>query len=85
MARTRTRRLRRAGGLTAVTTVVVFSAITLPAHAAPEGTVLGAGAPGSVSDSYVVTLKGERRLRRPPERASPRSTGRKYATPTARP
>ncbi|MGQ4437762.1 MULTISPECIES: S8 family peptidase [unclassified Streptomyces] len=58
MARTRTRRLRRAGGLTAVTTVVVFSAITLPAHAAPEGTVLGAGAPGSVSDSYVVTLKG---------------------------
>ncbi len=37
---------------------MVFSAITLPAHAAPEGTVLGAGAPGSVSDSYVVTLKG---------------------------
>ncbi|MFJ5307986.1 S8 family peptidase [Streptomyces sp. NPDC088350] len=58
MARTRTRRLRRAGGLTAVTTAVVLSAITLPAHAAPEGTVLGAGAPGSVSGSYLVTLKG---------------------------
>ncbi|WP_406454466.1 S8 family peptidase [Streptomyces sp. NBC_01622] len=58
MARTRTRRLRRAGGLTAVATAVVFSAITLPAHAAPEGTILGAGAPGSVSGSYLVTLKG---------------------------
>ncbi|MEV0482936.1 S8 family peptidase [Streptomyces sp. NPDC050508] len=58
MARTRTRRLRRAGGLTAVTTVVVFSAITLPAHAASEGTILGAGEPGSVSGSYLVTLKG---------------------------
>ena len=58
MARTRTRRLRRAGGLTAVTTIVVLSAITLPAHAAPEGTILGAGEPGSVSGSYLVTLKG---------------------------
>ncbi|WP_416963288.1 S8 family peptidase [Streptomyces sp. Agncl-13] len=58
MARTRTRRLRRAGGLTAVTTVVVLSAITLPAQAAPEGTILGAGEPGSVSGSYLVTLKG---------------------------
>jgi subtilisin family serine protease len=58
MARTRTRRLRRVGGLTAVTTVVVFSAITLPAHAASEGTILGAGEPGSVSGSYLVTLKG---------------------------
>ena len=58
MARTRTRRLRRAGGLTAVATAVVFSAITLPAHAAPEGTILGAGAPGTVSGSYLVTLKG---------------------------
>ena len=58
MARTRTRRLRRAGGLTAVITAVVVSAITLPAHAAPEGTILGAGEPGSVSGSYLVTLKG---------------------------
>jgi subtilisin family serine protease len=57
MARTRTRRLRRAGGLTAVVTTVVLSAITLPAHAAPEGTILGAGEPGSVSGSYLVTLE----------------------------
>lgn len=58
MARTRTRRLRRAGGLTGVTTAVVLSALTLPAHAAPEGTILGAGEPGSVNGSYLVTLKG---------------------------
>lgn len=57
MARTRTRRLRRAGGLTAVATTVVLSAITLPAHAAPEGTIRGAGEPGAVSGSYLVTLK----------------------------
>jgi subtilisin family serine protease len=36
----------------------VLSAITLPAHAAPEGRILGAGDPGSVSGSYIVTLKG---------------------------
>ncbi|MFG1667411.1 S8 family peptidase [Streptomyces sp. Y7] len=59
MARTRTRRLRRAGGLTAVTCVVALSAATMPAHAVPEGQILGAGDPGSVSGSYVVTLKGE--------------------------
>ncbi|MFI7412580.1 S8 family peptidase [Streptomyces sp. NPDC049627] len=58
MARTRTRRLRRAGGLTAVTCVAALSAATLPAHAVPEGQILGAGEPGSVSGSYVVTLKG---------------------------
>jgi subtilisin family serine protease len=57
MARTRTRRLRRAGGLTAVATTVVLSAITLPAHAVPEGTIRGAGEPGAVSGSYLVTLK----------------------------
>lgn len=72
MARTRTRRLRRAGGLTAVTTVVVLSAITLPAHAAPEGTILGAGEPGSVSNSYLVTLKGGT--------AAPSATGKGLAT-----
>lgn len=77
MARTRTRRLRRVGGLTAVITAVVMSAITLPAHAAPEGTVIGDGEPGSVSGSYLVTLKGERELRRPPERTWPGRTGRK--------
>ncbi|MFD8128318.1 S8 family peptidase [Streptomyces mirabilis] len=58
MAQTRQRRLRWAGCLTAVTTTAVLSAITLPAHAVPEGRILGAGEPGSVSGSYIVTLKG---------------------------
>lgn len=58
MARTRKRRLRWAGGLTAVTCVAALSATSVPAHAAPEGQILGAGEPGSVSGSYVVTLKG---------------------------
>lgn len=58
MARTRTRRLRRAGGLTAASCVAALSATTMPAHAAPEGRILGAGESGSVSGSYVVTLKG---------------------------
>ncbi|MFE2517584.1 S8 family peptidase [Streptomyces mirabilis] len=58
MAQTRQRRLRWAGCLTAVTTAAVLSAITLPAHAAPQGRILGAGEPGSVSGSYIVTLKG---------------------------
>ncbi|MFJ9907355.1 S8 family peptidase [Streptomyces sp. NPDC101152] len=58
MARTRTRRLRRLGGLTAVACVAALSSGTLPAHAAPEGRILGAGEPGSVSGSYLVTLKG---------------------------
>lgn len=58
MARTRTRRLRRAGGLTAVTCAAALSAITLPAHAVPEGRILGAGQPGSVGGSYLVTLEG---------------------------
>jgi subtilisin family serine protease len=58
MAQTRQRRLRWAGCLTAVTTAAVLSAITLPAHAVPEGRILGAGEPGSVSGSYIVTLKG---------------------------
>jgi subtilisin family serine protease len=58
MARTRTRRLRVAGGLTAVTCAAVLSAMTLPAQAAPEGRILGAGQPGSVGGSYLVTLKG---------------------------
>ncbi|MHC3475626.1 S8 family peptidase [Streptomyces sp. 7R007] len=58
MARTRIRRLRRAAGLTAATCAVALSAGTLPAHAAPPGRILGAGRPGSVSGSYLVTLKG---------------------------
>ena len=58
MARTRTRRLRRAGGLTAVTCAAALSAMTLPAHAVAQGRILGAGESGSVSGSYLVTLKG---------------------------
>ncbi|MGW5657535.1 S8 family peptidase [Streptomyces humi] len=57
MARTRTRRLRLVGGLTAVVTAAVLSAATLPAHAVPEGTIGGAGEPGSVGGSYLVTLR----------------------------
>ncbi|MEV5847837.1 S8 family peptidase [Streptomyces sp. NPDC051985] len=57
MSRTRTRRLRLAGGLTAVVTAAVLSSATLPAHAVSEGTVVGAGRPGSVGGSYLVTLK----------------------------
>ncbi|MEU9456358.1 S8 family peptidase [Streptomyces sp. NPDC048277] len=57
MSRTRTRRLRLAGGLTAVVTAAVLSSATLPAHAVPEGTIVGAGRPGSVGGSYLVTLR----------------------------
>jgi len=57
MARTRTRRLRWASGLTAVTCVAALSAAGAPAHAAPEGRIRGAGLPGAVGGSYVVTLR----------------------------
>jgi subtilisin family serine protease len=57
MARTRARRLRWTGGLAAASCAAAFSAITLPAHAVPEGRILGAGLPGSVDGSYLVTLK----------------------------
>ncbi|MFD3590950.1 S8 family peptidase [Streptomyces sp. NPDC058683] len=57
MSRTINRRPRLAGGLTAVVTAAVLSSATLPAHAVPEGTVFGAGRPGSVGGSYLVTLK----------------------------
>ncbi|MFF4119365.1 S8 family peptidase [Streptomyces sp. NPDC001714] len=57
MARTCIRRLRLVGGLTAVVTAAVLSAATLPAHAVPEGTIVGAGRAGSVGGSYLVTLK----------------------------
>ncbi|SMQ19036.1 Peptidase inhibitor I9 [Streptomyces sp. Ag82_O1-12] len=63
MARTRERRLRRAGGLTAAICAAAFSATTLPAHAVPEGRILGAGSPGSVHGSYLVTLKEGTRAR----------------------
>ncbi|GAA3080136.1 S8 family peptidase [Streptomyces rectiviolaceus] len=62
MTLTRTKRLRWAGAVTAATTAAVLSAITLPAHAAPAdaplGEIIGAGEPGSISGSYIVTLKG---------------------------
>ncbi|GGV60721.1 hypothetical protein GCM10010277_65030 [Streptomyces longisporoflavus] len=62
MTLSRTKRLRWAGAVTAATTAAVLSAITLPAHAAPAdaplGEILGAGEPGSISGSYIVTLKG---------------------------
>ncbi|MFJ4536281.1 S8 family peptidase [Streptomyces tibetensis] len=57
MARTRERRLRRTGGLVAAICAAAFSATTLPAHAVPEGRILGAGSAGSVHGSYLVTLK----------------------------
>ncbi|MGW1527363.1 S8 family peptidase [Streptomyces sp. NPDC001588] len=50
--------MRWAGSLTAVTTVAALSALSPTAQAAPEGVVLGAGGPGTVSGSYIVTLKG---------------------------
>ncbi|WP_327744974.1 S8 family peptidase [Streptomyces europaeiscabiei] len=56
-AEARIRRTRWAGGLTAVMTAAALSAISLPAQAAAEGLVQGAGGPGSVNGSYLVTLK----------------------------
>ncbi|MET7941494.1 S8 family peptidase [Streptomyces sp. NPDC005302] len=61
MARTRKWRRRWGAGLAAVTTTAVLSAIAPPAQAAAEGRILGAGDPGSVSGSYIVTLKGSTR------------------------
>ncbi|WP_338700697.1 S8 family peptidase [Streptomyces sp. Q6] len=56
---TRKRRARWAGGLTALATTAAISAITLPAQAAPaQGRILGAGEPGAVAGSYIVTLRG---------------------------
>ncbi|MFE6284433.1 S8 family peptidase [Streptomyces sp. NPDC057877] len=59
MARTRARRPRWVCGLTAVLCTAALSVTAAPARAAPEGHVLGAGEPGSVSGSYLVTLKGD--------------------------
>ncbi|GAA2273680.1 hypothetical protein GCM10010145_44760 [Streptomyces ruber] len=58
MTKTGNRRRRWAGSLTALVTAAALSAITPPAYAAPLGRILGAGEPGSVSGSYIVTLKG---------------------------
>ncbi|MFQ3558815.1 S8 family peptidase [Streptomyces gramineus] len=57
MPRKNDRRPRVVGGLTAVVTAVVLSSAALPAHAVPEGTVAGAGRPGSVAGGYLVTLR----------------------------
>ncbi|MBZ4015870.1 S8 family peptidase [Streptomyces purpurogeneiscleroticus] len=58
MAWTRTARRRLAAGSTAAASAALLCAATLPAHAAPpEGRVLGAGASGAVSSSYIVTFK----------------------------
>lgn len=59
MARTRTWRLRWGAGVTAVATAAVLSAIAPPARAFSEGRIVGAGDPGSVSGSYIVTLSGD--------------------------
>ncbi|MFI8088560.1 S8 family peptidase [Streptomyces sp. NPDC086080] len=57
MAGTRRRRLRRVGVMAAVLCAAAVQAATPPALAAPEGRMGGAGAPGSVTGGYVVTLK----------------------------
>ncbi|WP_328493847.1 S8 family peptidase [Streptomyces sp. NBC_00414] len=61
MAVTRTRRLHWAGGLTAVLTAAAVTAPAPTAHAAPEGRISGSARAGSVSGSYIVTLKGATR------------------------
>ncbi|MFE7774606.1 S8 family peptidase [Streptomyces sp. NPDC057445] len=45
--------------LTALSVAAVLSAVALPAARAapPEGRIVGAGAPGAVGDSYIVTLR----------------------------
>ncbi|MGW1891040.1 S8 family peptidase [Streptomyces sp. NPDC002004] len=59
MPRMRKKRLQWAGILTAAVTTAALTAVTPPAHATPAGgPVLGAGAPGAVHGSYIVTLKG---------------------------
>ncbi|MFI6208644.1 S8 family peptidase [Streptomyces sp. NPDC051041] len=58
MAHPRSNRIRLAA-ITGLVTAALTGALTaLPAHAAPaEGTVLAAGSPTAVKDSYIVTLK----------------------------
>jgi subtilisin family serine protease len=62
----RIRNRRLAAALTAATAAAVLSAVTFPAHAAPvEGRILGAGSPGSVGGSYIVTLKPDSGIEAP--------------------
>ncbi|MCX4234539.1 S8 family serine peptidase [Streptomyces ortus] len=69
---TRTRRLHRAGGVTAVLTAAAVSAPALPAHAAHEGRITGSAGAGSVGGSYIVTLKAATK--------APSKAGRAVAT-----
>jgi hypothetical protein len=64
MARLRSKRIRFAA-IAGVATAALAGGITaLPAHAAPaEGTVLAAGSPTAVPDSYIVTLKKDAGLK----------------------
>ncbi|MGC2998765.1 S8 family peptidase [Streptomyces sp. G35A] len=64
MARLRSKRIRFAV-IAGVATAALAGGITaLPAHAAPaEGTVLAAGSPTAVPDSYIVTLKKDAGLK----------------------
>ncbi|MET9395388.1 S8 family peptidase [Streptomyces sp. NPDC006624] len=71
MARTRIRRLRRPGGLAAALCAAALSAVTLPAHAVPQGRPSGAGGPGAVHGGYLVTLKESLR--------APSAAGRRLA------
>ncbi|GAA4889969.1 S8 family peptidase [Streptomyces coeruleoprunus] len=62
MAPLRSTKSRAAAAVVAATAAALLGTVTaLPAQAAPapapEGTVVGAGAPGAVKDSYIVTLK----------------------------
>ncbi|MDG9718119.1 S8 family peptidase [Streptomyces sp. DH24] len=58
MAQLRSKRLRIAATTTLATAALVGGLTALPAQAAPaEGTVLAAGSPSAVKDSYIVTLK----------------------------
>ncbi|MEV6314652.1 S8 family peptidase [Streptomyces sp. NPDC051776] len=58
MATTRRPHARLSAAATAAATAAVLSAVTLPAQAAPfEGRIVGAGAPGAIRSSYIVTLK----------------------------
>ncbi|MEV6961624.1 S8 family peptidase [Streptomyces sp. NPDC051207] len=58
MAHLRSKRLRFAATTTLAAAALVGGLTALPAQAAPaEGTVLAAGSPTAVKDSYIVTLK----------------------------
>ncbi|MCD7441816.1 S8 family peptidase [Streptomyces lincolnensis] len=58
MAQLRSKKLRIAAITSLASAALVGGLTALPAHAAPaEGTVLAAGSPTAIKDSYIVTLK----------------------------